>query len=282
MVNLVNHHRLARTTGNTLTYAIFVAVFILVVFPMVWMFYTSFKLQWEIFADPFALPTSLNPINYVKAWTAGDFNRFFFNSVIVTIPSVVGILLVSALAAFAFARFKFRGSNLLFYFILIGIMVPPQAIVIPAFQLIAGLGLINNFAALFFTYLSWCPVGIFILRAFFKSLPEDLYDAAKVDGATSFRTFWQIALPLAKPALATVSIFYFVWVWNDFLYPLLYLQKDTMSTIPMGLMLFNGRYQTDWGMQTAALSIATFVPLTFYMLFQDKFVSGMTAGAIKG
>ena len=131
--------------------------------------------------------------------------------------------------------------------------MPPQAIVIPAFQLVAGLGLINNFAALFFTYLSWCPVGIFILRAFFKSLPEDLYDAAKVDGASSFRTFWQIALPLAKPALATVSIFYFVWVWNDFLYPLLYLQKDTMSTIPMGLMLFNGRYQTDWGMQTAAL-----------------------------
>jgi raffinose/stachyose/melibiose transport system permease protein len=279
---MVRRHRLAQLTGGTLTYLIFGVVLIVVIFPLVWMFYTSFKQQWEIFADPFALPTSLNPANYLKAWTAGDFNRFFFNSVMVTIPSVIGILLVSALAAFAFARFTFRGSNLLFYFILIGIMVPPQAIVIPAFQLVAGLGLINNFAALFFTYLSWCPVGIFILRAFFKSLPEDLYDAAKVDGASSFRTFWQIALPLAKPALATVSIFYFVWVWNDFLYPLLYLQKDTMSTIPLGLMLFNGRYQTDWGMETAALSIATFVPLAFYMLFQDKFVSGMTAGAIKG
>lgn len=274
--------RMMRATGNTLTYAIFVAVFVVVVFPMIWMFYTSFKLQWEIFADPFALPTSLDPVNYFKAWTTGDFGRYFFNSVIVTVPSVLGILLVSALAAFAFARFKFRGSTILFYFILIGIMVPPQAIIIPAFQLVAGLGLINSFVALFFTYLSWCPVGIFILRAFFKSVPEDLYDAAKVDGAGSFRTFWQIALPLAKPALATVSIFYFVWVWNDFLYPLLYLQKDTMSTIPMGLMLFNGRYQTDWGMQTAALSIATFVPLIFYMLFQDKFVNGMTAGAIKG
>jgi ABC-type glycerol-3-phosphate transport system permease component len=191
-------------------------------------------------------------------------------------------LIVSALAAYAFARFKFRGSSVLFYFILIGIMVPPQAIVIPAFQLISHLGLINNFAALFVTYLSWCPVGIFILRAFFLSLPEELLDAAKVDGAGSFRVFWQIALPLAKPALATVAIFYFVWVWNDFLYPLLYLQSDKLSTIPLGLMLFRGRYQTDWGLQSAALTIASIVPLAFYMLFQDKFVKGMTAGAVKG
>jgi ABC-type glycerol-3-phosphate transport system permease component len=204
---MLKHHRLAKTSGHLLTYCIFLAVFVVVIFPLVWMLYTSFKQQWQIFADPFALPTSLDPTNYIKAWNTGDFNRFFFNSVFVTIPSVLGILLVSALAAFAFARFRFRGSNALFYFILIGIMVPPQAIIIPAFQLVSGLGLINSFAALFLTYLSWCPVGIFILRAFFKSLPEDLYDAAKVDGASAFRTFWQIALPLAKPALATVSIF---------------------------------------------------------------------------
>jgi raffinose/stachyose/melibiose transport system permease protein len=279
---VVPRYRLDRAAGAGVSYLIFLAVFVVVVFPLVWMFYTSFKEQWQIFADPFALPASLNVANYVNAWTTGDFGRYFLNSVLVTVPSVVGVLLVSALAAFAFARFRFRGANALFYFILIGIMVPPQAIVIPAFQLISSLGLISTFAALFFTYLSWCPVGVFILHAFFKSLPEELFDAAKVDGAGSFRAFWQIALPLAMPALATVSIFYFVWVWNDFLYPLLYLQKDTMSTIPLGLMLFNGRYQTDWGMQSAALSIATFVPLAFYMLFQDKFVKGLTAGAVKG
>jgi ABC-type glycerol-3-phosphate transport system permease component len=218
----------------------------------------------------------------VEAWTTGSFGRFFFNSAFVTIPSVAGIVFVSALAAYAFARFKFRGSSVLFYLILVGIMVPPQAIVIPAFLLVSRLGLINNFAALFLTYLSWCPVGMFILHAFFKSLPEELLDAARVDGAGSFRVFWQIAVPLAKPALATVAIFYFVWVWNDFLYPLLYLQDATKSTVPLGLMLFRGQYQTNWGLQTAALSIASFVPLAFYMLFQDKFVKGMTAGALKG
>jgi ABC-type glycerol-3-phosphate transport system permease component len=274
--------RLATATGALVTYLLFAVVFLIVVYPLVWMFYTSFKEQWEIFESPFALPATLTFANYAEAWTTGNFGRYFFNSIVVTIPSLVGILFVSALAAFAFARFRFRGRDALFYFILIGIMVPPQAIIIPAFQLVSRLNLINNYASLFFTYLSWCPVGIFILRAFFLSLPEELLDAAKIDGAGAFRSFWQIALPLAKPALATVAIFYFVWVWNDFLYPLLYLQDDSMSTIPLGLMLFRGQYQTNWGLQTAALSIATFVPLLFYMLFQDKFVKGMTAGAVKG
>lgn len=274
--------RITRTLSVVVTYAIFLMVAVIVLYPLIWMFYTSFKEQWEIFQDPFSLPTSLNLANYIEAWTRGNFGRFFLNSVIVTIPSVAGILLVSALAAYAFARLRFRGSTILFYLILIGIMVPPQAIIIPAFLLVSRLGLINSFAALFLTYLSWCPVGIFILHGFFKSLPQELLDAARVDGAGSFRVFWQIALPLAKPALATVSIFYFVWVWNDFIYPLLYLQDDAKSTIPLGLMLFRGQYQTNWGLQAAALTIASFVPLAFYLLFQDKFVRGVTAGALKG
>lgn len=279
---MIDRIKLARISGVAASYFIFIAVFVLVLYPLIWMFYSSFKTQWEIFGSPFGLPKRLNFDNYVEAWTTGNFGRYFFNSVFVTIPSVFGVLLISALAAFAFARFKFRGNNALFYFILIGIMVPPQSIVIPAFQLVSRLHLINNFASLFFTYMSWCPVGIFILRAFFKSLPEELLDAAKVDGASSLRMFWQIALPLAKPALATVAIFYFVWVWNDFIYPLLYLQDSAKSTIPLGLMLFRGQYRTDWGLQAAALSIASFVPILFYMLFQDKFVKGLTAGAVKG
>jgi len=263
-------------------YLIFLLFLIVVIYPMFWMFYTSFKEQWEIFADPFALPDSFNLVNYTNAWTKGNFRRYFANSVSITLPSVLGILAVSSLAAYAFARFQFRGSNFLFLFFLVGIMVPPQAIVIPAFQIVSRLGLINSFLGLIFTYLSWCPVGVFIMTTFFRGLPIEIEDAAKIDGASALGIFWRIALPLAKPALATVAIFYFVWVWNDFMYPLLYLQNDQLNTIPMGLMLFNGKYQVDWGMQTAALSIATFVPISFYMIFQDKFVKGLTAGAVKG
>lgn len=272
----------SRLVMNSAIYAVFLLMFAIIVYPMIWMFYTSFKEQWQIFQDPFALPQWLNINNYIRAWTKGDFGLYFMNSIIVTVPSVLGVLAVSSLAAFSFARFRFKGDNALFLFFLLGIMVPPQAIVIPAFQIVSTLGLISNFLALIFTYLSWCPVGIFILRSFFRSIPQEIMDAARIDGCSSFGTYWRIALPLSKPALATVAIFYFVWVWNDFLYPLLYLQKDTMSTIPMGLMLFAGRYQVDWGMQTAALSIATFAPITFYLIFQDKFVKGLTAGAVKG
>lgn len=271
-----------RITTKVVSYLILIVVFFIVAYPLFWMFMTSLKEQWEIFDNPFALPSSLNFANYVKAWTVGDFNLFFLNSVIITVPSVLAVVLVSALAGYAFARFKFRGSRFLYIFFLVGIMVPPQAVIIPAFLLVSRLGLMNNYLALIFTYLSWCPIGIFILTTFFRSLPLEIEDAAKVDGASPLDIFWRIAMPLAKPALATVAIFYFVFVWNDFLYPLLYLQKDTMSTIPMGLMLFNGRYRVDWGMQNAALSIAVLVPLVFYMIFQDKFVKGLTAGAVKG
>jgi raffinose/stachyose/melibiose transport system permease protein len=271
-----------RITTKVVSYLIMLVVFFIVAYPLFWMFMTSLKEQWEIFDNPFALPSSLNFANYVKAWTAGDFNLFFLNSVIITVPSVIAVVLVSALAGYAFARFKFKGSRVLYIFFLIGIMVPPQAVIIPAFLIVSRLGLMNNYLALIFTYLSWCPIGIFILTTFFRSLPLEIEDAAKVDGASPLDIFWRIAMPLAKPALATVAIFYFVFVWNDFLYPLLYLQKDTMSTIPMGLMLFNGRYRVDWGMQNAALSIAVLVPLVFYMIFQDKFVKGLTAGAVKG
>lgn len=277
-----NQVPMMRFATKASTYLIFLCVFIIVVYPLFWMFYSSLKPQWAIFQNVFALPTELYIDNYVEAWNTGNFGLYFLNSVIVTVPSVLGILVVSSLAGYAFARFHFRGKTLLFYFLLTGIMIPPQAVVIPSFQVISRLGLIDNFSALYVTYLSWSPVGIFILTTFFRSIPMEIEDAARVDGATTFDVFWRIALPLAKPALATVAIFYFVWVWNDFLYPLLYLQTETMNTIPMGLMLFRGRYNVDWGLQTAALSIAVSIPLLFYMFFQDKFVKGLTAGALKG
>lgn len=268
--------------GRIGTYAIFLIFTIIVLFPLVWMFYTSFKAQYQIFEDPFGLPSSLDPGNYVKAWTTGEFGTYFVNSVVVTVPSVVATVSVAALAAYAFARLRFPGRNVLFVFLIVGLIIPPQAIIIPAFQIVSKLGLISNFLALILTYLSWCSIGIVILTPFFRSIPDEIFDAAVVDGASRFGVFRHVGLPLAMPAIVTVSIFYFVFIWNDFLYPLIYLQKAEMATMPMGLMLFSGRYRVDWGLQTAALSIATLVPVVFYLLFQGKFIKGITAGSVKG
>lgn len=268
--------------SKVFTYVVFGVFFAIVSYPLIWTFYSSFKPQWEIFVNPFSLPSKWFFGNYTKAWTRGNFRIYFANSLIITIPSVLGILALSSLAGYAFARFRFKGDKFLFLFFLVGIMVPPQAIIIFAFQVVAKLRLLNSYVGLIFTYLSWASVGIFITRAFFLSLPKEIVEAAKIDGCSEFKIYLKIALPLSKPAIATVAIFYFVWVWNDFIYPLIYVQDETMNTIPLGIMLFRGRYQVDWGLQCAGLSIATFPALIVYLIFQDKFVKGLTAGALKG
>lgn len=265
-----------------LTYVVFGLTLFIVLFPLAWMLYTSFKPQYQIFEDPFGLPTSLNFDNYVTAWKDGNFGRNFVNSVIVTVPSVAGVLAISALAAYAFARLAFPGRSVLFVFMLAGLAVPPAAIAIPSFKIVSLLGLIDTYFSLIFTYFAWCPLGIIILASFFRSLPKEIEEAARMDGAGTFRIFWSIALPLAKPALATVAIFYVIFVWNDFLYPLLYLQSEELQTIPVGLATFKGQYSVDWGVQTAALTIATVVPVAVYLMFQSWFIKGVTAGSLKG
>jgi raffinose/stachyose/melibiose transport system permease protein len=263
------------------TYAVFGALAIAVAYPLVWMVMASVKSRFAIFQHPLGPPTAPTLDNYGRALGQGQFGTNLFNSLAVTLPAVLLLVVISALAAFAFARLKFRGSRTLFYVLLIGVMVPPQAIVIPVFQVIFRLGLLNTFTGLILVYLSWSPVAILILTTFFRGIPGEIFEAAEIEGAGVLRSFWSIGVPLAKPALATVAIFYFVWIFNDFLYPLVLLQDPSKATIPLGLMQFQGRYRVDWGTQNAALTMAVAVPVIFYMFFQDKFVRGLTAGALK-
>ncbi|MER3389790.1 MAG: carbohydrate ABC transporter permease [Microcella sp.] len=274
-------YRVGRVLTNVLIYLVFAVALVAVAYPVVWMISSSLRPTAEIFSDPLGLPTAPSLDNYARALITGNFALNLFNSAVVTIPAVSLIVLFSATAGYAFARLRFRGNRVLFYLLLIGVMVPPQAILITVFQVVLRLGLINNFVGLILVYLSWAPVAIFILTTFFRGIPREILEAAEIDGAGIWRTFWLVALPLARPALATVAIFYFVWIWNDFIYPLILLQDPSLSTIPLGLQQFQGRYRVDWGTQTAALTMALAVPLVIYMFFQDKFVRGLTAGAIK-
>lgn len=263
------------------TYAVFALLSLAVLYPLLWMVMSSLKSRYGIFQDPLGVPTAPNLDNYARALGEGDFASNLVNSAIVTVPSVLLLVVISALAAFAFARLRFRGSKVLFYVLLIGVMVPPQAIVIPVFQVVFRMGLLNNFLGLILVYMSWSPVAILILTTFFRGIPDEIFEAAEIDGTGVLKAFWTIGLPLAKPAIATVAIFYFVWIFNDFLYPLVLLQDPSLATIPLGLMQFQGLYRVDWGTQTAALTMAVAVPVIFYMFFQDKFVRGLTAGALK-
>jgi ABC-type glycerol-3-phosphate transport system permease component len=265
-----------------LLYPIFLLLAAVILYPLIWMAYSSFKDNPSIFANVFALPQSLYFGNYITVFTEGAMGVYFRNSIVISIVSVAGLILFSSLAAYAFATFRFRGATPLFLILLLGLMVPQQALIISGFKLMSILKLLDTYWALIFTYFGWTSFGIMVLRNFFESVPRDVKDAARVDGAGHWAMFTQIMLPLARPSLSTVSIFYFMWVWNEFLYPLVYMQSPEKYTIPLGVLFFNGRYNVEWGLQMAALAVATIVPLIVYYAFQKQFIRGILAGALKG
>lgn len=274
--------RRANTIKMLYLYPIFLLLTVLILYPVVWMIYSSFKPTQDIMSNVFSLPSSIYLGNYVTVFTDGMMGTFFRNSVLVSTVSVAGLMLISSLAAYAFSSMNFRGKTPLFLFFLIGLMVPPQALIISGFKLMSILHLIDTYWSLFFTYFGWASFGILVLRDFFQSVPQEIKEAARTDGASHWDMYARIMLPLARPSLSTIAIFYFMWIWNDFIYPLVYMQSNDKYTVPLGIMFLNGQYDAEWGAQMAGLTVATVIPLLVYYVFQKQFIRGITAGALKG
>jgi ABC-type glycerol-3-phosphate transport system permease component len=265
-----------------LLYPVFLVLSLVILFPVGWMVYSSFKSNAQIFDNVFSLPTGLYLDNYSQVFEVAGLGNFFKSSVLVTFVSLLGLLTLSTMAAYAFAFIPFRGKSLLFLFFLIGLMVPAQALIISGYGWMTILGLLDSYWALIFTYFGWTAFGILVLRNFFESIPAEVIDSARVDGAGHWSLFWRIVLPLARPSTATVAVFFFMWIWNDFLYPLVYMQSEEKYTLQLGIMFLNGQYSPQWGLQMAGLTIATGIPLLVYYVLQKQFVRGILAGAIKG
>jgi len=206
---------------------------------------------------------------------------FWLTQTIATVSGVFVVLILTALAAYAFVRFDFKGKNILMLYFLVGLMIPPHMLMVPSFKLMSMLHLRNTLFSLVLTYSSWVCFGVFFLRAYFLSIPTEIIDAACLDGCSEFRIFSQIVMPISAPGLTTVIIFYFVWMWNDFLFPLIYLQKESVRTVTLGLMNFAGKYTSYWSLQAASLSIALWPPLIFYVIFRNRIQKGLTEGSIK-
>ena len=232
--------------------------------------------------EPTRPPTTFNWQNYVEAWTVGRFGKYFANSVIVTIPIVVGTVVLSCLAGYGFARFKLPGGKLVFYLFLLGLTVPFQSIMIPLFYLLRDVGSGTYWAMIVPMIVLGLPFGIFFMRAFFLRLPEELADAAKIDGASEFGVFWSIMLPLSLPAIAAQVVFQFAGAWNSFLVPLIYVQKEELRPLVLGLMFFKSRYTQNIPLTMAGAVIVMLPIVVIYLIFQRKFIQGMTAGALKG
>jgi len=218
--------------------------------------------------------------NYIKTWTSVPFGRFFINSIVVALLVTFGQVFTSSLAAYSFARLRYPGRDTLFFLYLATIMVPMQVVIIPNFIVVTKLGWIDTYNALILPVM-FSAYGTFMLRQFFLGIPRDLEDAALIDGCSRFRIYWNIILPLSKPALATLATFTFMTNWNSFFWPLVVTSSMEMKTLPVGLAAFQGKYNTDWTMLMAA-AVITLLPVVIVYLFNQRFITkGIALTGIK-
>ncbi len=255
---------------------------VVMVYPLFVMILSAFKTNAELFNSPFALPESFSLTNAARVWGETNFVLYLGNSVIVTASAVLTILVVGTMAAYAIARYPFRLSGLVFLFFLSGLMVPLKLAIIPLFIQLDALGLINTRPGLVLIYVAMgLPSAIFILTGFLRTLPTELEEAARMEGASELRIMLLIMLPLARPALVIAAIQNAVPIWNDFFFPLVFITSERLKTLPQGLTVFMGEYNTDWGVLFSGLSLAALPIIAVYIVLSRQFIEGMTQGAVK-
>ncbi len=255
---------------------------IVMLIPMIWMIITSFETLNETrHFPPILIPSSLQWQNYTDVLQQAPFARWFMNTLIVTVVVVAGNLLFCSLAGYAFARIKFFGRDVVFILVLATLMIPFQVIIIPTFIIVRKLGLIDTLGALIVPNLAGA-FGIFLLRQFFRSLPIELEEAARIDGASRLGVLFKIVLPLSGPVLATVAVVTFLWTWNDFLWPLVTLYSPNNMTLQLGLTTFQGAHSTNTHLLMAA-NVMSILPVLFLFVFAQRFfIRGIATSGLKG
>ncbi len=273
--------RTALTSARVVTLIVGAVVMIT---PFLYMLSTSFKPQaYVLTTPPQFIPNPFTWDNYVQAWTSQDFSRYALNSVIVAVVSTALSVLISSMMAFAFTRFEFRGREIIFRVMLIGLMVPAMMLIIPQFVLAKYFGLLDSLAGLIVFYVAGSlALNVFLLRGFFAAIPGELDQAMQVDGANAWTRYWRLGIPLARPALATATIFTFLACWDEFAWALTIINSPENRTLPIAIQLFQGQNATQWGLVFAASVIAVIPVIVVYLIFQRHFVQGLTSGAVKG
>jgi raffinose/stachyose/melibiose transport system permease protein len=250
--------------------------------PFLWVMSMSLRTTPEIFDDPYALPVRLHWEKFANAWTTSNYGTYFWNSLIVVVTAVALVTLIGAMAAHCLARYRFRGSRLVRFVILSGMILPPQLLILSLFQILLDYGLYNSLAGLIIVYVATqLAMTVYILEGFFAQLPQDLFDAARMDGYADFEIFWRITLPIGLPAIFTTVTLNFIILWNEYLYAVVLLTDDEKRTLPLGIMHFMGGHQLDVGMIATGLMIAIAPVILLYALFSETMIKGMTAGAVR-
>jgi len=251
-------------------------------YPIFLMIASSFKSNLDIFRHPFALPKSLDFSSYVKIFADMPFLQYAKNSILVSFSVALLVLVFSSMASFYIARFRFRWNGPLFFFFLLGMMIPIKLGVVPLFLQMKKMAIIDTLLSLIMIYTAMgIPMAVLIMSAFFRTLPKELEEAAKIDGASSAGILWRIVLPLMRPALGTVLIFNFITAWNDFFFPLVFITDELKKTIPVGMLSLFSQYSTNWNMVFAGLTLSSIPMIIIFFFASRQFMEGLTAGAVK-
>lgn len=273
-----------RRTSRLLTYLLLTLGLVLALLPFWYMFVTSFKAQSMVFEYPPRLwPASWTLRNYIRVLFENNFINYFKNSVIVALGTTSLTLLVSAMMAYAFARLKFPGREVIFSLLLLGMMVPPVMLIIPQFLVARALDLFNSYAGLILVYVTMnIAMQTFLLRGVFEDVPRDLEEAALIDGAGRWMIFWKVILPLSGPGLAVVTINSFLYSWEEYAWALVSMQEETLRTLPIAIANFQGEHLTEWGLVFAATLIALVPVVLVFAFFQRHFIQGISTTGLKG
>jgi multiple sugar transport system permease protein/raffinose/stachyose/melibiose transport system permease protein len=250
--------------------------------PFLWVAAMSLRTTPEILDNPYALPIPAHWDNFIDAWTTSRYGVYFLNSLIVVVSAVLLVTLIGAMAAHCLSRYRFRANRLARMIILSGMILPPQLMILSLFQILLQFGLYNTLAGLSIAYVATqLAMTVYILEGFFAQLPQDLFDAARMDGYSDFEIFWRITLPIGLPAVFTTVVLNFIILWNEFLYAIVLITEDDKRTLPLGIMHFMGSHQLDVGMIATGLMISMSPIIVLYALFSETLIKGMTAGAVR-
>lgn len=273
--------------ATALRYAILILFVLITLYPLVLVVSTAFKDPLDVTINPFTLFSSFRVANFSDAWTLGGFGSNFMNTVWLTIPTVVGVVVLSVMAGYALARISFPGRTLLFFSFMLGLMIPFTSVMIPLFYEIRDLRLFGSLWAVILPAVGGAagfgvPLGVFLMRSFYQDLPNELAEAARVDGATEFQVFRRIMLPLSLPGVAVLAVLVFFQTWNQFLMPLLFLPGENQRPLSTALYVFASGRTSEYELIAAGSLIMVIPVLVVFLIFQRQFVKGVIGGAIKG
>lgn len=270
-------------SSRTVLYLFLTIHMVVVCYPIFLMIVTSFKNNKDIFTHPYGFPSKFIYENYIEVFKLSQYDLYFRNSFIVTISSIVLILILSSMASYVLAKYKFSLNKFIYFYFLIGIMIPIRLGTINIVQIMKSLHLFDNLLSLIIVNIVMgIPIGIFILTDFIRMIPEELSNAARIDGCSEYGIFLKIIIPLLKPALASVAIINILPIWNDFWFPLILIRSENLKTIPLAAASLYGQYETQWGLVFAVLTISSLPLIIFYLALSKQFIKGLSEGSFKG